>query len=248
MALFFAGVALFLSSAGTAEYNVAAPSADVEHVNVSMSLSELASLRSSQLTTSCATDCQNPSTSKEYRIGDACDPAEFNKTCSACAEVRCQFTKYTRAASWMQWFNLFGLYWGMFFVSALSEMVLAGAFAQWYWTFRKEEAPCCVLHASLFNAVAFHLGTLAFGSCIIAVVRMIRTVLSYVEKKLKGYNNELTRCLICLCKCCLWCLERFMRFVNRNAYIMCAIKSTNFCASAKDAFTLIMRNVARLAQ
>ena len=36
-----------------------------------------------------------------------------------------------------------------------------------------------------------------------------------------------------------------MRFVNRNAYIMCAIKSTNFCASAKDAFTLIMRNVAR---
>ena len=245
VALFFAGVALFLSSAGTAEYNVTAPSADVEHVNVSMSLSELASLRSSQLT-SCATDCQNPSTSEEYRIGDACDPAEFNKTCSACAEVRCQFTKYTRAASWMQWFNLFGLYWGMFFVSALSEMVLAGAFAQWYWTFRKEEAPCCVLHASLFNAVVFHLGTLAFGSCIIAVVRMIRTVLSYVEKKLKGYNNELTRCLICCCKCCLWCLERFMRFVNRNAYIMCAIKSTHFCASAKDAFSLIMRNVARV--
>ena len=30
-----------------------------------------------------------------------------------------QFTKYTRAASWMQWYNLFGLYWGMFFVSAL---------------------------------------------------------------------------------------------------------------------------------
>jgi len=190
----------------------------------------------------------NPLTNEQYHIGDVCEPAKFNESCSSCAaEVRCQFTKYTRAASWMHWFNLFGFYWGMFFVSALSEMVLAGAFAQWYWTFRKEEAPCCAITPSLFNAVVFHLGTLAFGSCIIAVIRMIRTVLSYIEKKLKSYNNEVTRCLLCCCKCCLWCLERFMRFVNRNAYIMCAIKSTNFCASAKDAFTLIMRNVARVA-
>ena len=27
-----------------------------------------------------------------------------------------------------------------------------------------------------------------------------------------------------MCKCCLWCLEKFMRFINRNAYIVCAIK------------------------
>ena len=27
-----------------------------------------------------------------------------------------------------------------------------------------------------------------------------------------------------MCKCCLWCLEKFMRFINRNAYIVCAMK------------------------
>ena len=62
---------------------------------------------------------------------------------------------------------------------------------------------------------------------------MLRTILEYVGGKLKKFNNELTRCLICLCKCFLWCLEKFMRFINRNAYIMCAIKGTNFCVSAK---------------
>ena len=36
-----------------------------------------------------------------------------------------------------------------------------------------------------------------------------------------------------------------MRFVNRNAYIMCAIYGENFCASAKEAFSLLMRNAAR---
>jgi len=66
------------------------------------------------------------------------------------------------------------------------------------------------------------------------------------------------RCLLKCCQCCLWCLEKFMRFINRNAYIMCAIKvrltvndftfpqSTNFCSSAKDAFSLLMRNLARV--
>ena len=72
-------------------------------------------------TINSSADCKNPSTNEEYRIGDVCDPEHFNETCAAscAAEVRCQFTKYTRAASWMHWFNLFGFYWGMFFVSAL---------------------------------------------------------------------------------------------------------------------------------
>ena len=125
-------------------------------------------------------------------------------------------------------------------------MVLAGAFARWYWTFDKGDVPCCILAVSFSNAVFYHLGTVAFGSFIIAVIRMIRTIVSYVESKLKMYNNDLTRCLICLCKCCLWCLEKFMRFINRNAYIMCAIKSTSFCKSARDAFNLLMRNLVRV--
>jgi choline transporter-like protein 2/4/5 len=88
-------------------------------------------------------------------------------------------------------------------------------------------------------------GTVAFGSLVIAIIRMLRTILEYIESKLKMYNNDLTRCLICACKCCLWCLEKFMRFINRNAYIMCAIKSTNFCSSASQAFNLLMRNFVR---
>lgn len=39
----------------------------------------------------------------------------------------------------------------------------------------------------------FHLGTIAFGSLIIAIIRMIRTILEYIEKKCKKFNNDLTR-------------------------------------------------------
>ena len=162
--------------------------------------------------------------------------------------VECQFTRYVKSedASWMQWFNLFGFYWGMFFASALSELILAGVFATWYWTWNKKDVPFFVLSRFFVISIFYHLGTVAFGSLIIAIIRFIRTVLTYIENKLKQYNNDLVKCLICMCKCCLYCLERFMRFINRNAYIMCAVKSTNFCVSARDAFSLLMRNIVRV--
>ena len=88
------------------------------------------------------------------------------------------------------------------------------------------------------SACSHFQGTIAFGSLIIAIIQLVRTILSYIESKLKAFNNDLTKCLLCMCKCCLWCLEKFMRYINRNAYIVCAIKSTNFCSSAQTAFNL----------
>lgn len=43
------------------------------------------------------------------------------------------------------------------------------------------------------------------------------------------------------------CFERFIEFLNKNAYIQIAITGKNFCTSAKNAFLLILRNPARFA-
>lgn len=98
---------------------------------------------------------------------------------------------------------------------------------------------------SIFNTTIYHLGTIAFGSLIIAIIKIIRAIVSYVESKIKKSSNDLTRCLFCFCKCCLWCLEKFMMFINRNAYIVCAVRSTHFLKSGKEAFTLIVNNAVR---
>ena len=84
---------------------------------------------------------------------------------------------------------------------------------------------------------------------IIAIIKMIRKVVQFIEDKLKEKGADIfpVKVVMCLCKCCLWCLEKFMKFINRNAYILTAIKGTNFCKSAKDAFSLITRNCVRVA-
>lgn len=43
---------------------------------------------------------------------------------------------------------------------------------------------------------------------------------------------------------CIDCLNRFIKFVNKNGYIVCAITSNWFCTSAWRAFTLIAANKA----
>jgi hypothetical protein len=62
----------------------------------------------------------------------------------------------------------------------------------------------------------FNLGTLAYGSLIIAICQIIRAIIEYVNHKLKKYDNEVTRAIMCMFRCLFWCLEKFLRFVNRN--------------------------------
>jgi hypothetical protein len=43
------------------------------------------------------------------------------------------------------------------------------------------------------------------------------------------------------------CFERFIRFLNNNAYIMIALTGKNFCSAAKSAFESIWANSMRFA-
>lgn len=125
-------------------------------------------------------------------------------------------------------------------------MILAATFATWYWTFKKTKVPFFTLAAGISRTMRFHLGTVAFGALILTICRMIRLMLEVADRYLKKYDNAFTRAIMCVLKCFFWCLEKFLKFVNRNAFIMCAIHGKNFCASAKDAFNLLLRNCLRV--
>ncbi|KYB28984.1 CTL-like protein 2 [Tribolium castaneum] len=188
----------------------------------------------------------------DFKNGTKCDPTTFrNLTCltsTLCSDVTCKFTTMNNPKwyPYLQAFNIFGFFWGTFFVSALGQMILASVFATWYWTFNKSNLPFFAVLEATGRTLRYHIGTLAFGSLIIAICRMIRVALEYIDHKLKKYDNEITKAILCCCKCFFWCLEKFLKFLNRNAYIMCAIHGKNFCMSAKDAFMLLMRNILRV--
>ncbi|KAG5847636.1 hypothetical protein ANANG_G00128260 [Anguilla anguilla] len=185
-----------------------------------------------------------------------CDPETFNKTnvTKVCPGSQCTFafyggeSLYHRYIFVLQLCNLLVFLWLVNFAIALGQCTLAGAFASYYWALKKPaDIPPCPLFCSFGRAIRYHTGSLAFGSLILAIVQLIRIVLEYLDHKLKGAHNIFARFLLCCLKCCFWCLEHFIRFMNRNAYIMIALHGKNFCTSAREAFCLLMRNVVRVA-
>ncbi|XP_069783616.1 choline transporter-like protein 2 isoform X2 [Narcine bancroftii] len=184
-----------------------------------------------------------------------CDPGTFSDSLikKQCPEAQCSFafyggdSYYHRYLTLFQFYNLFLFFWLINFVIALGEVTLAGAFASYYWAFNKPaDMPAFPVMSSMGRALRYHVGSLAFGSLILAIVQIIRVVLEYVDQKVKGAQNKVAKFVLGCLKCCFWCLEKFLKFLNRNAYIMIAIYGNNFCTSAKNAFFLLMRNIIRV--
>ncbi|XP_052789549.1 choline transporter-like protein 2 [Mya arenaria] len=172
-----------------------------------------------------------------------CDENDAN-TGAACEFVKYGGDEYTIP---LEIFLLFMFFWCMNFIVALGQMTLAGSIASYYFAYEKpKDIPAFPILGAFYRSIRYHLGSLAFGSLLIAIVQMIRVGLEYIDHKMKGSENCLAKFILKCLKCCMWCLEKFLRFLNKNAYILIAIHGKNFCASAKDAFFLIMRNIVRI--
>ncbi|KAJ1528839.1 hypothetical protein ONE63_007213 [Megalurothrips usitatus] len=149
-------------------------------------------------------------------------------------------TKVTR------WYNLFAMFWFTQFVVSCQHMVIAGAVTAWFFTRNKDhlDAP---ISTSFYNLVRYHLGSIAFGSLLIALVQMARTVLAWLQAKLKGSENSVSKCLFRSCQCCLYCFEKILKYLTRNAFIEIAMYGHNFCRAGEQAFKMLATNALRVA-
>merc|ERR1719265_2246873 len=128
----------------------------------------------------------------------------------------------------------------------MGEIVFAMAVAKWYFARDKSRIGSGTVWSSVAISMCYHTGTAAFGSLIIAIIKMIRAFLTYLQKKADEMDSSIAKAILCCCQCCFYCLEKCMRFINKNAYIQTAIFGSSFCTSAKEAFFLILRNAARV--
>lgn len=167
-----------------------------------------------------------------------------------------------------QIFFMFIFFWTSQFIIALGQLVMALTFAKWYFTKDPEsevdsaKRGCCCRfwcpheHAHRGNGLFFqawasgiwyHVGTAAAGSLIIAIVKTIRYIIAKIQyhakKNLTGSVKKVAEIVLCCIQCCLYCIEKCMKFINKHAYIITAVKGKRFCAAACDAFWLICRNI-----
>mmetsp|Transcript_25196 Transcript_25196/g.47612 ORF Transcript_25196/g.47612 Transcript_25196/m.47612 type:complete len:723 (+) Transcript_25196:109-2277(+) len=151
---------------------------------------------------------------------------------------------------YMMAYHLFGLLWTNQFLVGFGLCVIAGAVASYYWC-RGDASrmPFSPVHAAMRRTARYHLGSIALGAFIVAVIQFVRVILEYIDRKTKETqrSNSLLKYAMCCIKCCMWYLEKVMKYINRNAYIIVAVKGSSFCMAANRAIQLIIINALRIA-
>jgi len=145
------------------------------------------------------------------------------------------------------YFLIFVFYWVVALLVGVYEFVIGGAIARWYFTrdYRHQNEQinsCSPTLSSLKLALTKSLGSLAFGSLILAIVKTINYIIRNIERKAKLSENRFFVCMLSCLKCLCKCVEVFVGYMSKYAYIYMAIYGESFCKSAKDSFNLISRN------
>jgi len=152
--------------------------------------------------------------------------------------------------NWQFWYSIFFLFWLNAFILGAGEMIIAGAVGVWYFTpnHAKGTLGAFPLRVGIRNTFVYHLGTVALGSLVLAIIRMIRFVFFWVMsvKKKTSPTSMVTKCLLVPVYFLIDMLHKMLTFLSRNAFIQTALFGSNFFKSCANAITLVASNPARL--
>jgi hypothetical protein len=142
-------------------------------------------------------------------------------------------------------YYILGAFWLTAFFIGCTQFVIAAAAVMWYFDQGSDKKADCV-GTGIKWLFRYHLGTIALGSMIIAICQTIRVIFEYYRRKIQSAApSKLVKALLCLTGYLLWCLEKCIKYITKNAYIQCAVTSESFCTSAWNAFTLMIKHAAR---
>ncbi|KAJ3112040.1 hypothetical protein HK100_002467 [Physocladia obscura] len=133
--------------------------------------------------------------------------------------------------------------------AAISKMpIITGSFGEYYWTLGDKTANMIKqpVQGSMYRTSRYHLGSIMFGAFLIAIVQTARVILMVFKKMAKKSKMKFLIPLINCCQCYLAWLERLVKWINKNAYIMIAIEGKAFCKSCTSALGLLIRNALKL--
>ncbi|CAG8490117.1 5826_t:CDS:2 [Ambispora leptoticha] len=133
-------------------------------------------------------------------------------------------------------FLLFSFYWTSQIIKTIVHVTDAGAYAAYYFLEGTPQgtgsAPTL---SSLKRACTTSLGSICFGSLIIAALNTMKAIFRTIANSDDGACGFLACCVEYL----LACIEGLVEYFNHYAYVQVAIYGKSYCTAAKDTWRLI---------
>ncbi|OQR99937.1 PNS1-like protein [Achlya hypogyna] len=132
----------------------------------------------------------------------------------------------------IQWGALLGtmvgmllvFYWGASVIKNIVAVTVSGTVASWK---TNAAAPCLTLSAWL-RAVTLNLGSICFGSLIVAILETIEALLNMVSSAAAQSGNCVAACLVGCISCIIGCIRSWVETFNRFAYAYIGIHGYSF--------------------
>eukprot|EP01017_Pseudomicrothorax_dubius_P035104 TRINITY_DN4878_c0_g3_i8.p1 TRINITY_DN4878_c0_g3~~TRINITY_DN4878_c0_g3_i8.p1 ORF type:complete len:288 (-),score=13.10 TRINITY_DN4878_c0_g3_i8:3-866(-) len=147
-------------------------------------------------------------------------------------------------------YHIFGLLWTSSFIVAIEQFVVSSCAAFWYYSAGVGQSSHNPVLRSYYRVFAYHLGSIAFGSLALALIKGVRVLLEYADAKATTSVRNAGICIrfrIKCARCIVVCFERFIRFLNKHAYTHIALSGSSFCAAAQEGFYVLTTSQFRFA-
>jgi len=154
-------------------------------------------------------------------------------------------------------FVVFVYYWISQFIRATIWTSMSAAICRWYITQNEpDQKRCCGIgHGlnKLFSGTCLiickHLGTMAFGALIIAIVQTIRTVVMYIDQQTQQMQNQnlVLKVVMKGVQCCLACLQKTIEVITYYGFVFVAMQGQPFCKACYSTFVFVISNPAQVA-
>mmetsp|Transcript_43204 Transcript_43204/g.72014 ORF Transcript_43204/g.72014 Transcript_43204/m.72014 type:complete len:760 (-) Transcript_43204:174-2453(-) len=153
-------------------------------------------------------------------------------------------------------YHFFGFLWTLYFIIGVSYVTLAGVFGEYY--FKKGEMNSLTASpvvSSLQRTGRYHLGSVALGAFIIALIEFVRAIISYMKAKAEqtaksvggGTASSIVTKLFCYVECCLCCLSMIIKYISRQAYIVIALTGCGYCSASRKVVDILTSNIIQVA-
>jgi len=154
--------------------------------------------------------------------------------------------KWSDETRYIFFYHVFGLFWINAFIIGCTEFIIGASACLWYFECNTDSKGKGTVMRGFHWLWRYHMGSIAFGAFCIAICQMIRFLFEYYRKKIQTVpQTKLVKALICLTRYLLWMMEKCVKYMTKNAYIQIALTNNNFCQSAWNAFTLMLKHAHR---
>lgn len=146
-------------------------------------------------------------------------------------------------------YMIFGLFWIMAWLKYTCNFICMVAASTYYFNSSANKEGQAEVAIGFKFAHFNNFGSIAFGSCIIAIVQFIRFVFLYVAQQAakQSGDNAAVKALIACGDCILRCIEKICDYINSAALAYMAISGDSFCTSAWNGFLLNVKHLLKFS-